>query len=192
MFEERPSFDKSSRRKVYNLGVNDADYVIRYRDEGGKFVTCPFYMTWMRILKKVSKSQVTICDEWLSFSCFKKWMEGQRYKGHVLDRELKVLGSTHYSPANCLFLTPVIKALLVRKKKNNGQAEGVHWKERDKVFVSQISRKGRRCYLGNYATEAEASDVYREAKATYLKKVAEKEPEEVKHLLRVYAETIYE
>lgn len=67
------------KRKVYGVGINDANYKVQPFDKN-----CPYYQTWYGILsrcysKHKQKRQPTyigcrVCYEWLTFSNFKVWM----------------------------------------------------------------------------------------------------------------------
>lgn len=79
---------------VYGKGINNAGYNINPR--GGKM--CPYYMRWMSMIQRcydkgaLSRDTkyvgVTVCDDWLTFSKFKAWMQQQDWKGKELDKFL--------------------------------------------------------------------------------------------------------
>ena len=52
---------------------------------------------------------------------------------------------------------------------------GVSWSNTNKAFVAQVNKgKGKRDYLGYFATELEAFNAYKKAKENYLKEQANK------------------
>lgn len=64
---------------VYGVGINDVTEIVR---------NCPYYKKWVGMLgrcynpkKQAERSTyhgVTVCDEWLTFSNFKTWMQKKR------------------------------------------------------------------------------------------------------------------
>ena len=95
------------RGVVCGVGINDADYLIvkkeQYIGPDGsikiKKTTCPFYRAWADMLSRCyrekyhkvfpSYKDCSVCEEWNSFTNFKKWMEQQDYKDNVLDKDLE-------------------------------------------------------------------------------------------------------
>ena len=81
-----------SKKLVFGKGINDADYDTK---------VCPYYREWYKMIQICysTKWQAnnddedldgrTVCDEWLTFSNFKKWMQTQDWEG----RELAILGT---------------------------------------------------------------------------------------------------
>ena len=98
---------------VCGVGINDADYPVSPRVNSKK-IKCPFYRRWENMLKRcysaVDQAKrptyigCTVCDEWLTFSNFKMWMEGQEWQGKQLDKDLLVEGNRVYSPDTCVFI----------------------------------------------------------------------------------------
>jgi len=101
---------------VAGVGVNDANYpVVRFEMVGGKrkrVWICHYYQTWMNMLNRVYstypsnevyRGNIAVCDEWLTFSIFKRWMESQDWADKQLDKDLKL--GREYSPANCVFVS---------------------------------------------------------------------------------------
>lgn len=139
---------------VYGIGVNDAGYNVR--PKGQKM--CPFYTRWMSMLQRCydegalsrdpSYQGVTVCDEWLTFSNFKAWMETKDWQGKCLDKDLK--GGKEYSPDTCLFISENLNRYWTMKRK------GVSWEEDRQKWRVKIGRQ----HIGRYTTEEEARDVY--------------------------------
>lgn len=98
---------------VHGVGLNDADYAVT-PIVNGKRNRCRFYRTWESMLNrcysaKYQAKQPTyigcyVCDEWLTFSNFKKWMEQQDWQGKELDKDLLFVGNKIYSPDTCVFV----------------------------------------------------------------------------------------
>lgn len=106
-----------SFEKFAGEGVNDAGYAVTKFGPGpdGKRTrlwVCPFYEKWMNLMRRTAKdgcqktgcySDVEICEEWKTFSNFKKWMEQQDWQGKELDKDLIGTGRL-YSPRTCIFI----------------------------------------------------------------------------------------
>lgn len=107
---------------VYGVGLNDADYAVKPVVDG-KRVCCPFYRAWTGILmrcycEKYKKRQPTyngcsVCDEWLTFSNFKKWMERQDWHDKEIDKDLLVIGNKVYSPDACAFVSSMTNSFII-------------------------------------------------------------------------------
>lgn len=93
---------------VCGVGINDATYsVYRYKGSAGsqkRIWACPFYRTWGTMLGRCYSDKFheqnptyvgcTVCDEWLTFSKFKAWMETQDWKDKQLDKDILVPGTS--------------------------------------------------------------------------------------------------
>lgn len=111
------------------VGINDADYGVQ-PTVGGKREICPFYRTWASMLlrcysEKFQTKQSTyvgcvVCDEWLTFSNFKHWMENQDWKEKELDKDLLVKGNKLYSPDTCVFVAAVVNVFTVDRSAARG------------------------------------------------------------------------
>ena len=160
---------------VYGVGVNDADYKV-----GG----CPFYNTWVEMLRRClsvrekarhkTYREAISCEEWLTFSKFKAWMEMQPWQGNDLDKDILVVGNKMYSPETCVFVPSYINTLLVK-----GDAIRGNWPlgvsllkdqlslGRKKVFRASIKDKRGASIqknLGHFETSAEAHKAWQLAK----------------------------
>ena len=102
--------------KIHGVGINDSKTPVSKRIPGGE-VKCAFYEKWRGMLRRCYsasfqlKNQTyagcTVCNEWLTFSNFKAWMEQQDWKGKELDKDLLVTGNKLYSPDRCLFINKI-------------------------------------------------------------------------------------
>ena len=112
----RTKADKTAlacRRLVYGVGTNDAWYMIE-TTAGGETYCCGYYQRWVAMLRRCYSKQMhrkfptykdcTVCDEWITFSNFRKWMETQDWQGKELDKDILFPGNKHYSPDNCVFV----------------------------------------------------------------------------------------
>lgn len=160
----------SKRRLIFGVGSNDASYLVRPIVDGNK-VMCPIYRKWYDMLKRCySKSSLksnpsylgcSVCDEWLVFSRFKKWMEKQDWQGKELDKDVIKPGNKIYSPDNCAFISQSLNMLLVNKiVRPNKLPKGVHLHSKTMKFRAIISHGGVELNLGYFDTKAEASNTY--------------------------------
>lgn len=106
--------------------INDADYKVQLKEEleplNGKrqrrtVWVCPYYRVWTNMKTRVESvkqySDVTVCNEWLTFSNFKAWMNNQKWEGRELDKDLRVIGSRIYSPDTCSFIPHRVNSCLL-------------------------------------------------------------------------------
>jgi len=175
-FAEIPASPKSlgQRKKVCGVGINDAPYITNTIIDGIR-VKCPYYSTWCSMLVRCySENSIIIqptyihcivCDEWLTFSNFKKWMKQQEWQDNELDKDLKIAGNVLYSPDTCMFVSPSINKLLNTHKNRRGRhPQGVSYHSRDHKFEAYISTQGVRKYLGRFPTCKAANTAYISAK----------------------------
>lgn len=164
------------RTLVHGFGINDANYNVMSRINGCQ-VMCPFYRRWANVLERCysekcqAKHQTyigcTVCDEWLTFSNFKSWMEKQDWRGKQIDKDLLVKGNKIYSPDTCV----LVDAMTNKFTTDCGAARGawpigVSFCKRSKKFLSQccnpFSRK--REFLGYFACQQQAHEAWKRRK----------------------------
>jgi len=121
----------SRRSVVHGVGVNDSDYTVKIVKNKKTLWRCPFYDKWTTMLKRCYSPKhhknypsyigCSVCPEWRYFSKFRLWMEGQKWEGMELDKDILVKGNRVYSPDTCCFVPGTINSLFGpgRKKKNN-------------------------------------------------------------------------
>lgn len=155
------------------------------------------YVTWRCMLERTvgtsykkkyhTYSQCTICDEWLTFSNFKRWFDNPDngyMDGYHLDKDLISKGNKLYSPQTCCFLPAEINIAIVKRKKGKSKVTGVGIK--GNLFESTVSKRGKKVYLGLYKTIEQAFETYKYAKESYIKELAEKYFQEGKITKKVY------
>jgi len=188
---------------VCGVGVNDSDY-LTYNIVNGKYVMCLFYQTWKCMLsrcysEKCQKNKYltyigcSVCDEWLTFSNFKKWMGSKDFKGKQIDKDLKVAGNKIYSPNTCMFVTCAINQLLTNHGAKRGlYPQGVDLPNTSVKYRAQIRFKGKSKHLGLYTTIKEAELAYLTAKHKIVKQAAKHESDqEVSQALHMQAGLIF-
>lgn len=122
---------KQKHKKVYGVGINDADYLVtqhfhsKIKSERKLLWTCPIYKVWNGMLrrsydtafkqKQSTYLECSVADEWLVFSNFHKWMIEQPYECMHLDKDILVQGNKVYSKETCCFVPQFINGLLWQK-----------------------------------------------------------------------------
>ena len=180
-----------TKRKVMGVGINDAEYVVvKFEVVEGKrkqVWICPYYQTWKTMLKRCfyekdlqirpNYREVSVCDSWLHFSCFKSWMEEQVWytdggKLHM-DKDILVPDSKIYSPETCKFVPCYINSLFTLRGNHRGQFPlGVV--EQGGKYVASVTNKLFNRYLGIYSTPEEAHRAWQLGKAEVIKLTVEK------------------
>ena len=163
----------SKRKPIQGIGINDAPYVtqkcIRVDGKNVHIETCPFYLKWKGMFdrcyseKELAKHETyrgcSVCDEWVYFTAFRKWMEKQDWEGNQLDKDILYLDNKIYSPTTCVFVHPKVNTFLINRTHDRGQClVGVSLERRTGLFIAYCSNPftGGRERLGRYNTELEA------------------------------------
>ncbi|MBL4664296.1 MAG: hypothetical protein JKY22_12265 [Flavobacteriaceae bacterium] len=173
----------------FGVGINDAEYKIQING-----VNCPYYSRWSSMLERcysekakeynLSYKDCYVCDDWLHFSNFRKWMMAQDWKGKELDKDILVQGNKVYSPDNCVFIPKIINNILVRNRRTKSQfLVGVGFNKRSKRFNATCSINNKANHIGCFKTELEAHEAYKGFKYNYIAAMAEKQPEPVRSSL---------
>lgn len=181
------------RKPLLGVGINDADHIVRLL-VSGEWITSPFYKTWADMLKRCYSTQYqeswptyvgcTVCDEWLLFSNFRSWMLDQDWRGHDLDKDLKVPGNKIYGPDTCLFIPQGANKLFTDHGASRGDYPlGVYLSSGR--YKAQCSVNGKQRAIGRFDTPEEAHAAYLDFKIKHCLEVARKYPQP----LRAYIET---
>ena len=170
------------RKLVHGIGINDADYQTQPRINGKK-VKCQFYRKWTGMLERCYSTKlkakyptyigVTVCEEWLTFSVFKAWMEKQKWEDLELDKDIISHGSKHYSPETCCFVPRALNNLLTNSAAARGDCpQGVTIYNATGKYQANCRYNGRLKYLGCFTTPEEAGLAYRTYKHAIVRKIA--------------------
>ena len=192
----------AKRKLLYGIGVNDSTYKTSIK-LNGKNRYCPCYVKWTHMLERCysnnlkirrpSYIDVTVCDEWLLFSDFKKWMELQEHEHKELDKDLKILGNKIYSPDACLFITRRINLLITDSGTSRGEYKiGVSMDRQSQKYRTQCrDATGKQKHLGLYPTEEHAHQAYRKYKKKVIIEISNlPENELIKQYLINYSNSI--
>lgn len=187
---------------VCGVGVNNAWYKI-YTAKGDKKLMCPYYSKWRGMLercyslsyksKNPTYKNVTACEEWHTFSNFRKWMVLQDWEGKHLDKDIVCPNNKVYSPETCMFVTRDVNMLLLDRGAAKGQYKrGVYYNKQQSTFFAMCcTQKGKRKYLGRYPTEALAYEAYVHYKHNLILEVAaEQEDHRVRDGLLLHAQIL--
>ena len=166
------------RKLVCGIGINDADYnvVISQKVDGKWRIVwlCPYYSKWCSMLnrcytKKELEGNLTykgcvVCDEWLLFSNFRKWMEQQEWEGRELDKDFLLEGNKVYSPSTCVFLPHKLNALITIRGNGRGKYPvGVclHKRLKKNPYIASCSDDiGKKAYVGCFPTPEKAHQAW--------------------------------
>ena len=171
---------------VYGVGVNDLGYRTRVYEElpknEGKRVQkpvfiCKYYTAWKRMLERCYSNKylesrpsyidASVCNEWLSATAFKKWMEKQDWQGKSLDKDIIVPGSRLYSPETCAFVLATTNTFVLARDASRGDYPiGVYLCKRTGKYHAQCRNHftGKNESLGYYSTPEEAHEAWRKRK----------------------------
>lgn len=174
-----------SKKLVYGVGINDADYQTReyITVEGGdgkkkqKVVwRCPFYSRWQSMLTRCYSHKhqekhptyigCYVCDDWLTFSKFKQWMEKQEWEGKQLDKDILYPQNKLYSPETCVFVDGRVNNFVTECNSSRGQwMIGVNWYKAKNKFQARCNDgSGKTKHLGYFDTELEAHQAWLKCK----------------------------
>lgn len=159
---------------VCGVGTNDANYVVTqwncYTVDGVRYQRliwrCPFHTKWLRMLQRCygvehkAYLDVQVCQEWLTFSNFKSWMETQDWEGKELDKDLLGDGSL-YSPETCCFVDHQTNMFLIDRREYRGlYLPGVYYDRGCGKYRAQIKSPRRKAYIGVFSSEEAAHNAW--------------------------------
>lgn len=174
------------RKKVYGVGINDADYVVSKSETIGyvdgkqkqKLVwICPYYKTWKDMLKRCYSAKLqelyptyigcSVAAEWLTFSKFRAWMVTQDWEGMQLDKDILIEGNKVYGPDTCVFVTQAVNLFTIDRGNDRGDwLIGVYLDKTAGKFRAQccnpFTKKSE--HVGLFTTEQEAHNAWAKRK----------------------------
>jgi hypothetical protein len=170
------------RKKIYGIGINDSEYNVRVFINGKTSERCPYYSAWTSMLNRCysdkfhkrqeSYKDCIVCDEWLTFTNFKKWMKTKNWKGKAIDKDIIKQGNKIYCPDYCEFVPKEINQIVTDGGNKNELPNGVCHNKRDGNYKAQISKRGKHIHLGYFDNIKEANMAYRKAKKEHITEVA--------------------
>jgi hypothetical protein len=101
-------------------------------------------------------------------------MIGYDLPNRQLDKDILIKGNKVYSKDTCVLVPPDINKLLLNSKNIRGKYPVGVWYDasRDK-YATEIKKHGKKKHLGRYDTPEEAFGVYKIAKESHIKEMAE-------------------
>ena len=167
---------RAKNKLVCGVGINDADYEVQLIVKGQKIV-CQFYQIWRGALtrsydkkyhaKKPTYVNCTVCEEWLTFSNFRAWMQCQDWRDKYLDKDLLIPGNKVYSPDACSFVDIITNSFVTDSAAKRGiWPIGVNLDNTSGKFMSRCCNPftGKREYLGRFFCYIEAHNVWKNRK----------------------------
>lgn len=182
------------RKLVYGVGINDADYAVHRMETIGygdgkakrkRVWMCRYYQTWANMLERCHSSKFQelrptykdciVCDEWLTFSNFKAWMETQNFEGLELDKDTLIKGNQVYSPDTCMFVTQMVNSFTNENGAQRGEwLVGVSRNKGTNKFRARccnpFTKKSE--HLGYFDSEQEAHQAWLKRKNELAHKLA--------------------
>ena len=113
-------------------------------------------------------------DNFKNLTFFKKWcvrQQGFNEDGFMLDKDILVKGNKMYSEDTCCFVPQEVNKIFTNIKNTNSGLVGAN-KQSSGKYSAAVKHKGKIYYLGSYATEVEAFEVYKETKEKFVREVA--------------------
>lgn len=135
--------------------------------------------------KNITYVGCSVDGRWHCFQDFASWCEAQpeflNNKDWHLDKDILERGNKVYSPDKCSFVPRDINNLFTLRGNERGDYPlGVHRESKSGKYIAQINRDGRRICLGRFPTPEAAFVIYKEAKESVVKEIAEKYKAELK------------
>jgi hypothetical protein len=181
---------------IFGVAVNDSKEPTR-KLVNGKEVMSPAYRAWRDMVKRAYSKKhkdkgyndVSVCDEWLLFSNFKKWFDENWFEKGQLDKDLVERGNRIYSPDKCLIISSMVNLfILSNKPKRNGSLIGVYWFAPRGKWQGQISNPFTKKseYLGYFTDEMEGHLAWKKRKHEFACMIADQqEDKRVADALRI-------
>lgn len=170
------------KRTVRGVGYNSGG--VYKRAEHGK--PTKVYLLWISIFnrcysdyqleRRPSYKGCTIDERWHDFQDFAKWCDEHKYSdmGYQLDKDILVTGNKVYSPETCCFVPREINMLFTSAARARGKfPQGVDYYEPLNSYRSRVRIRDKLKHLGYYSTPNEAHEVYKKAKESHVKDMAE-------------------
>lgn len=159
------------KKTICGVGINDCDITDKsYEVWHGMITRC--YSEKFKI-KHPSYLGCIVCDEWLTFSYFKKWFDEHYQVGYDLDKDILIKGNKVYSPNTCVFIPHRINTLLNSCKISRGTLPvGVSCYDNGNRYQVKIRLNGKKKHIGYFTTKEDAFEAYKNAKEKYIKEVA--------------------
>lgn len=171
----------ANKSPIFGVGINDLDNISHTK----------LYRTWKSMFArcydpKLHEKQPTyigcsVDPRWYYLSNFKKWFDENYVEGYALDKDLIVKGNKVYSPDTCCFIPQEINKMLTKSDKVRSKYYIGVYKQLNRYVARFIDR----C-VGSFLTPEEAFVAYKNAKESYIKRVADEYYSDGRITKRVY------
>lgn len=186
---EYSNFKKGTIKNPYHPSVYGIGYIGEGKYKTGKTGNMTIqYKTWICMLQRCysEKSWIKhptykgciVYESWLNFQNFCVWFDENYYeidneKMH-LDKDILIKGNKIYSPETCVFVPQRINCLFSSRNNCRGNLPiGVHFSKNNNKFRAQLNKGNETVNLGCYNISEDAFNAYKQAKETYIKKIAD-------------------
>lgn len=118
----------------------------------------------------------SVHEEWHNYQSFAEWFYAHKYSdvGFELDKDLLIKGNKIYSSENCCFVPKKLNSLLNNNEAiRGGFPQGVHFQKNNNNYVARLSFDNKRKHLGVFDTPEKAFAVYKKAKESHVKHMAD-------------------
>lgn len=162
---------ENAKKPVCGVGINDVLDGQRekaYKHWQNMLLRC-YNEKWRS--KWPSYAECTVCEDWLTYSNFRKWFNDNYINGYQLDKDVLCKGSKIYSPNTCCFIPQRINSLLINHKAKRGKYP-IGVTKYGRRYCAMISKNKEHFHIGVYDTAQEAFVAYKREKECYIKEVA--------------------
>ena len=182
------NFIRGTVKCPYDKNIFGVGYIGEgpYKTKNGNTPT-KIYYTWKHMIercydnmcqiKKPTYKDCSVCNEWHNFQNFAEWYDNNYYEipGEMMsiDKDILIKGNKVYGPDTCIFVPQCINMLFVHHNKNNGLPIGVQFDKKTKKYIARCNTKNGNHNLGNYDTQEEAFNAYKNFKEEYIKQIAD-------------------
>ena len=123
-------------------------------------------------IKHPTYKNCKVSPYWFNYQNFVDWFDKNYVEGWELDKDIIVTGNNIYGEKYCCFVPKEINIQFKGYRKSSEHPVGVY-KSGNKI-AAQLCRYGKIYWLGSFNTYEEAFKVYKNAKETYVKLLADK------------------
>lgn len=161
---------------IFGVGINDADYCLNKKIDG-KHIVCRFYSTWRDMIRRCRDVKYHakyptyigcyVCEDWLTFSNFKAWMQTQDWQGKELDKDILFAGNKAYSPETCAFVDSMTNSFTLDCGASKGEwPVGVHFRNDTFKFRAYCNNPftKKMNHLGQYDCPNQAHEAWKKRK----------------------------
>lgn len=174
----------TERRKNLKFGVGINDLLYAENDRAYSYWNSMLRRCYSEyaLIKNPAYRGCSVCNEWLTFSNFKKWFDENYIEGYELDKDILEKGNRIYCPEKCCFVPKRINIMLINNRRARGKYPiGVSSKDGLKFDVTIGG-----VYKGRFDNVTDAFNHYKAIRESEIKQVANEYYSNGKITERVY------